>query len=266
MSVMRYLTVPDDQSLLAALGRMTVVHAQLDYVLKLTIMVVEGRTHDEVMRDKDLRGSRKMRKRILKHADKRLGGGEATKKLKALLEKAEKASDRRNAYLHNVFGSDDQGRHWTHTENGESFDIPSVAQLNELTEKIQLIMKELNTARRKGWLIEAVDKTSRKKSKVKKSKNKKLKSEVGKKGQSSPEKSGLPVTVEDRKRSDRKGRKVKANSKDEKVDEGVTAAAATSESAPAMIDSGGGEPPLIEAVLKQVLVEDNNRKSDDKDT
>lgn len=169
MTVLRYLTIPDDTALLAAIGRVAVAHAQLDYVLRLTIKVMEDRSHDDVMNDAKLRGSKALRKRIGKQADKRISDVGALKKLKTLLEKAKGAADRRNEYLHNVFGSDDRAKYWTHTEYGKSYDLPSVAQLNDLTEKLQLIMKELNTARRKGWLVQALDKkkTKKKEKKVK---------------------------------------------------------------------------------------------------
>lgn len=263
MSVQRYLTIPDDQPLLAAIGRVAVAHAQLDYVLKLTVKTIEGRSHEDVMLDNELRGARKMRKRIAKQAEKRLGNSDAAKKLKALLDKAEKASERRNEFIHNVFGSDDQAKHWTHTESGKAFDTPSVAQLNALTDKIQLIMKELNTARRKGWLLEALDgKSPKKAGKSPKKKDKKAKSKSSKVGKSDA-KLDEPIKSGDGKPDDTRAPK----NKEGKIDQSLAPVAIAADQPALSVTNGtGGDHPSAEAVLTQVLADNVTKKSDDKDT
>jgi hypothetical protein len=194
-----------------------------------------------------------LRKRIMKQAEKRLGNSDAAKKLKALLDKAEKASERRDEFIYNVFGSDDQAKFWTHTESDKPFDIPSVAQLNALTEKIQLIMKELNTARRKGWLLEALDQKSTKK------KDKKAKRKFSKEGRSDA-KPDQPTKSEDKKvRKAQKAKEVRA-------DEGVAAVVGATEQPTPSVTNGAGEHPATEIVLKQVLANDHSNKSEDKDT
>jgi hypothetical protein len=263
MSVQRYLTIPDDQPLLAAIGRAAVAHAQLDYVLKLTVKTIEGRSHEDVMVDNELRGARKIRKRIAKQAEKRLGNSDAAKKLKALLDKAEKASERQNEFVRNVFGSNDQAKFWTHTESSKPFDIPSVAQLNALTEKIQLIMKELNTARRKGWLLEALDgKSPKTDGKSAKKKDKKAKSKSSKVGKSNAKLDG-PIKLEDKKSEDTRVPK----NKEGKVDGSLAAATVAANQPTRSVTNGtGGDHPSAEAVLTQVLADNAIKKSDDKDT
>jgi hypothetical protein len=248
---------------LAAIGRVAVAHAQLDYVLKLTVKTIEARSHEDVMLDNELRGARKMRKRIAKQAEKRLGNSDAAKKLKALLDKAEKASERRNEFIHNVFGSDDQAKFWTHTESGKAFDIPSVAKLNALTEKIQLIMKELNTARRKGWLLEALDgKSPKKDGKSPKKKDKKAKSKSSKVGKSDA-KLDEPIKLGDKKSDDTRVPK----NKEGKIDESLAAVTvAVDQPTLSATNGAGGEHPSAEVVLTQVLADNVTKKSDDKGT
>jgi hypothetical protein len=102
--------LPKDEKLLAAIGRIALVHAQLDNQLRMTVKDLVGVTQEEALDATARQSSGELRKRIWKLGRTRLGDGPALVRLQALLQRASRATEGRNQLLHSVWGRDPDGR------------------------------------------------------------------------------------------------------------------------------------------------------------
>jgi hypothetical protein len=77
MAWMIYMAIPEDQAVLAAVGKIALRHGQLDHVLRMTIKSLTGVSVNEAIDATARQGSRELRERIRKLARRRLGEGVA---------------------------------------------------------------------------------------------------------------------------------------------------------------------------------------------
>lgn len=149
--------VPDDQQLLAAWARVSITHAQLDYVLRMTVKTLAGLEIHDGLDATAFNSSKLLRERIQKLARNRLGEGPALLRVQAILERARRLTARRNELIHNIVGRNIDGDEpMMQRENYEWGPLPTVAQLNALTAEIGDALNELNFARLEGFLAEAL--------------------------------------------------------------------------------------------------------------
>ena len=153
-------SVPSDEQLLAALGRVSIQHAYLDLVLKRTVTTLAEITLEEADRALAYAGSRELRDLIRKLANRRLRTeAAAVLKLKALLFECERVTETRNRYTHSVWAQD-----WGLIDEpvliGPHGHIPtpSAAEVSRLAEEIFAIAKKINAARLHpgGFLFDAL--------------------------------------------------------------------------------------------------------------
>jgi hypothetical protein len=85
MAWMIHMAIPEDQAILAAVGKIALRHGQLDHVLRMTIKSLTGVSANEAIDATARQGSRKLRERIRKLARRRLGEGVALVQLEAIL-------------------------------------------------------------------------------------------------------------------------------------------------------------------------------------
>lgn len=149
--------VPDDPKFLAALGTVTVLHAHLEHMLKMTIKTLAGVSFQEAMDAAEYQMSRKLRGRIEELAESRLGEGQALIKLQALLRRCARATKRRNNIVHGVVGRNfDKEGEFMHVSSRGLEPLPAVGELNSLATKLAQLTNELNNARLQGFLAEAL--------------------------------------------------------------------------------------------------------------
>ncbi len=149
--------LPEDQELLAAIGKVALRHEQLNHVLKMTIRSFAEITPQEVLDATQYEGTRSLRERIKKLAKKRLGEGEALLKLQALLVRAGRLTDKRNELTHSVWSQELDGEASIQITPGKLHPIPTVEELEQLAEDIKSITDELIHARFDGYLRLALD-------------------------------------------------------------------------------------------------------------
>jgi hypothetical protein len=146
---------------LAALGAVAVNHAYLEYMLRLTIKSLSGKSIDEAFEETSYKTSRLLRDRIRKLARQRIGDGPALSQLKTLLTECKRASKQRNDYIHGVLVQASQGNvPKLRTESGWT-EPPTVEQLNSLAQEIWNLTVKLESARANGFLYEALLQTKR---------------------------------------------------------------------------------------------------------
>jgi hypothetical protein len=99
---MIYMGVPEDKRVLEAIGKIAIRHGQLDYSMKMAIRTLSGVAIDEAIDATERQSSRDLRERVRRLARKRIGDGEAFVRLEAILERARRATERRNELLHGL--------------------------------------------------------------------------------------------------------------------------------------------------------------------
>ena len=157
---MIYMHVPEDPAVVGAVGRIALRHGQLDYILRMTIKTLGGLSIQDALDATARLGSRELRERIRKLARQRLGEGAPLLRLEAILQRAAKATDRRNHLLHTLWAHELDGAP-IRDENDHTFKaIPTPAELDAVASALAEIATELNTARLDGFLYEALKRKS----------------------------------------------------------------------------------------------------------
>ncbi len=148
--------------MLAALGRIALRHGQLDNVMKMVIKDLAGVTREEALDATSKQMSGELRRRIRKLAKQRLGEGRALVKLDALLERAQRATERRNELFHQTWGTEKtlgtDARHVVIRDARHTFQkAPTLRELKASVDELENILEDLLNAQR-GFLSEALKK------------------------------------------------------------------------------------------------------------
>ena len=149
--------VPEDQNLLVLIGMISLRHSHLDYILRMTVKTLADVSVTEALDATRYHGSSQLRRRILKLAKQRLGEGRPLIQLEALLGRCERATDKRNRLIHNIWAKELDGEPFVRSENHEWEPTPSVEVLDELADELLAITQELNMAHLDGILYEALN-------------------------------------------------------------------------------------------------------------
>ena len=154
------ITIPQDTKILAALGTIALRHGQLDNAMRMVIKDLAGVSREEALDATAYQGFRELKDRIKKISKRRIGEGEALIKLQALLERASRATDKRNAILHSVWGFD--GVDVVMRNDDHQYEnAPSLDELRKIADDLQEIKSELVNARKDGFIADAIEKSSR---------------------------------------------------------------------------------------------------------
>ena len=152
-----YPGLPKDEATLAAIGKIALRHGQLDYAFKMTVRTLAGVSHDEAVAATAMQGSRELRRRVRNLARKRFGDADVLVRLDALLERARRATDRRNALLHGLWAKEmDGGPVFREHDKDDFGPVPSVTELEALADDLNRIAYDLHTARLEGFIHEAM--------------------------------------------------------------------------------------------------------------
>jgi hypothetical protein len=144
--------MPDDTSVLAAIGKIAIRHGQLEHSLKMAVKTFSDVSIEEAIDATARQGGRDLRERVRKLARSRLGEGVALVKLDAILQRAQRATDERNALLHCLWGVELDAGPVMRLEGKPFASIPSTETLEALAETLKQIASDLNIARLDGFL------------------------------------------------------------------------------------------------------------------
>lgn len=150
--------IPDDPDLLAAIGRVTVRHTQLDYMLRMAIKSLLKVRVQEALDATVRTGSAELRRRVLRLAKHKLGDGRPYVELEALIERCRRATEKRNVLVHAMFaGNLDTEQYYVRTEDHQWEAPPSADELVNLSRELLMLANEVNFARLEGFLHEALN-------------------------------------------------------------------------------------------------------------
>jgi hypothetical protein len=153
--------VPDDEKLLAAFGEVSIRHSHLDYILKMLIKSLSGISIQEARDATAYASSSELRDRIKKLARQVLGEGANLLKVQALMERCKRATEKRNALIHGVFAKELDGDPVVGTHDGTWEKLPTVEDVMELATELHRLTRDINAARLRGYLFEAMAKRPR---------------------------------------------------------------------------------------------------------
>ena len=148
--------LPEDEQLLAAIGRISLRHGQLDNQLRMLVKDLTGVSKEEALNDTQREGSTQLRERVRKLAKTRLGDGEALVRLQSLLERSSRVSLKRNELIHWVWGTKLDGGTMVRVDDHTFQPAPTIAELEIVEESIAAIIDEVVTARMSGFLAIAM--------------------------------------------------------------------------------------------------------------
>lgn len=157
MASMILMGLPEDPAVLAAIGRIAIRHGQLDYSLRMTVKSLTGVSILEALDGTARQGSRELRERIKKIARKRLGEGDVLVRLCAILERSQRATDRRNDLLHVLWCHELDGGPVIRTERHAFATIPTIEELDAVADELHKVANDLNFARLDGFLKDALN-------------------------------------------------------------------------------------------------------------
>ncbi|WP_297832591.1 hypothetical protein [Pseudomonas sp.] len=155
MSMMMLLP-PSDPVILAEVGKISLMHGHLDYMLKMLIVTFTGASHQEVLDATKYEGSRSLRERIKKIAKSKLGDGKVLIQLQALLERCARSSDKRNDLVHSLWAYELDGQHHVQAADHTWKPGPTIDDLKEVCAELEGLIQEIIFARAEGLFSEAV--------------------------------------------------------------------------------------------------------------
>lgn len=155
MSKMVSLGIPDDPTMLRALGRLAVAHGNLEMVQIMCLKTLEGLAPDAALQKFRRCSARNVRIKIGDIVAGLAGPSDQKvhERLKELLRDARCASERRNAYLHRFWAKRSTGGWVTSPDESHWDPLPEVAAIEDLVGFIHKTMVELNQERFEGGII-----------------------------------------------------------------------------------------------------------------
>jgi hypothetical protein len=146
--------IPEDEELLAAFGVVSIRHGHLDYLLKMTIRQLTGLSVDDARDAMAYENSSSLRKRIKRFARQAIGDCPELLKLQALMERCKRATEKRNLLMHNVYVKVVDGDPMMTGRDGTYHALPTVDELDNLSDELKALGEELNDARLNGGYLE----------------------------------------------------------------------------------------------------------------
>ena len=157
---MYHFHIPEDPAIVQVAGMIAYRHSHLDYMLRMTIKSILGVSAEEAIDATEGQTSWALRKRVLRLAKRKIGDGVTFIRLEALIERCRQATEKRNRLIHDVCIRDKHGVPYIQTRGRQLQPLPKVTDLSDLWDDLTRLTQELNDARLKGFLAEALKENS----------------------------------------------------------------------------------------------------------
>ncbi|MGB8279162.1 MAG: hypothetical protein WCF20_14700 [Methylovirgula sp.] len=155
INVKHRLPEPD---ILAEIGAIAILHTQMENQLRMLIMALAAVTKNEALDATARSPSSDLRELVKKLGKQRLGECPDLVKLRALIGRCERATTKRNAWMHSVWGTEvEKGGVFLRVDDHSFKRAPSKKQLNNFVKELIQLIIDLVDARLKGFLRDALD-------------------------------------------------------------------------------------------------------------
>jgi len=125
-----------EQDVLASLGRLTIMSGHLDYILKMTFKSLKGISIVEALQHTNKQNGRILRQRIIELAKEKLVEEEALAELMGLIDRAWKAAEIRNRFIHNLWGRKEYSELLLQNDDLSWSKAPTKEDVDDLTNEI----------------------------------------------------------------------------------------------------------------------------------
>lgn len=126
-------------------------------MLRMTIKTLAELSVDDALDATQNNSSSALRERIRKLARQTIGEGPALLRLEAILERCHRATEKRNELIHSIVGRELDGEIAMLQKRDRTWaPVPPADDVKALAHEIISLAKELNEARRRGFLAEAL--------------------------------------------------------------------------------------------------------------
>jgi hypothetical protein len=154
---MMILDLPDDQAWLAAWAKVSLRHSHLDHSLRMLVKTLTDVTIEEALDATAYEASSSLRTRCRKLGRQRLGEGQALVRTEALLERAARLTDARNGLVHGLVATpQDSAEALMRRHDHQWENLPTREALEQLATQLASLASEINTARLRGFLFDAL--------------------------------------------------------------------------------------------------------------
>lgn len=150
------LESPSDPRLVEALGTLVIAHTHLELILRYTVKTLACLTVSEALDATSEDRISDLRNRIQRLFKERKPTEREKAQLDALLHRAKQYSDNRNTYIHSTWSTTDSGQALMKGADHRWGPAPTPAEVAALTDKIRSLRKELDQARRDGFIAQVV--------------------------------------------------------------------------------------------------------------
>lgn len=157
MAKLAYLQIPENSELIAAMGEVAIRQGQLEHVLKLTLKSTLSISVKEALDATEFSSSSDLRKRVRRLVKQRIGEGEPLVRLDAILNRAQRATKKRNDLIHKVWAKSVSGVPIIKDDEHRFHKVPGVLKIKENANELAGIAAELNNARLSGFLATAFE-------------------------------------------------------------------------------------------------------------
>ncbi len=152
------LRLPHDLLLVASVGRVAIAGAKLEYVLRLTIKTIAGLALSKARTDTKGKTFGPLRAKLEKTAKIFISDEGVRAKLDEILSRAGDMVERRNRLIHDISYYTKQGKFLLKEDNNPARLYPTKTEINAIANDLLRIAKELNSARKTGFIFEALAK------------------------------------------------------------------------------------------------------------
>ena len=152
-----YLQIPKSSELLAAMGEVAIRQGQLEHVLKLTVKSTLSISVNEALDATEFSSSSDLRRRVRRLVKQRIGEGKPLVRLDAILNRAQRATKKRNDLVHKVWAKSASGLPIIKDDEHQFRKVPSVQSIKKIADELAGVTTELNTARLSGFLATAFE-------------------------------------------------------------------------------------------------------------
>jgi hypothetical protein len=136
-------SIPNDPPWLAAVGEVAILHGHVDFMLKMFIKNLTGRTRQEALDFTARWSSWKLREEVLE-LGKKLPSDASRAGLTALMDRHKDLTDKRNSIIHALIGKEERdGEHVMASDTGAFGPRPSVEELNGWCDQLEKLRNEL---------------------------------------------------------------------------------------------------------------------------
>jgi hypothetical protein len=157
--LMMVFHVPEDQAYNAAYGIVMMRHAQLDYSMRMMIRTLADLSIEDALDATVRDASSKLRDIVLRLAAKRLGEGPELLTLRAMVERVKRATEKRNMLAHALvvkLRDEEIVEPQVKTQFHTFEPLPSMAELTALAGELTSLTNEINHARLRGFVAQAL--------------------------------------------------------------------------------------------------------------